>query len=422
MRSKLFLSTLAVAATVVATANIYSNQATDTRIPALNPKATSDSGVAAPVGGFWSEVENDAGNTTVSNTTGGYSCRENGVGAGFFRLADDVVVSNGQMVITGFKGYAYRSGATFTLLTGGNVNILDSDPSLGTPNILGTGTGTSAVAQIPVNANGATVVTGNVFRCFNTQVPAPGTAPGTTRQIQEVAIPLNAATTLGPGTYWVDFQLNQEATPVAPFAFAPSTTHEESRSAPNPGNSYQKTSATGWVPLEDTGNPATPPNVRQECVFVLTGHVIRWDEQYNIVSGQFFGGDLDSLKADDGNILYVLCDESGPVSDIRVGFKTTISWTSSMVLRVISGSDRTDQFERISLEQNPVGSGNWVPFDLSATTAADTEKNIVINNPANFIGPDGQVRVRVRVDPAEDLIAVDGWSNRYGLMNLRCNP
>src|SRR5205085_5377119 len=54
----------------------------------LNPSATTESGVAAPAGFFWSELQHPAGNTTESNAAGGFS-----VTSGSLRLADNFTLT-----------------------------------------------------------------------------------------------------------------------------------------------------------------------------------------------------------------------------------------------------------------------------------------------------------------------------------------
>ena len=53
-----------------------------------NPQALSESGVAAPAGFFWSEVQHDTGNITESNTNAGYADTQ-----GTLRLADNFTLT-----------------------------------------------------------------------------------------------------------------------------------------------------------------------------------------------------------------------------------------------------------------------------------------------------------------------------------------
>lgn len=416
---------LGLLATTAAFANIYSNKSTDTRLPALNPSAISDSGIGAPVGGFWCEVENDLGNTLESNTNAGQSCREITVGSlDFFRLADDFTVAGGVMVVTAVKGYAYRSGAASSTspFDSGNAAILSADP-LSSPTVLGAGNAFTQSYAVPVSASGATVTTANVYRCFNTLVPAPGTAPGVTRHIQECRIGLNSPVTLGPGTYWVDYQMNHPLPSTVPVGFAPNTTHDESRTAPGVSNAMQKTTAgigTGWIAAIDAGNPATAPDVAMDHVFILEGHVIRWAAAFNITQGTPFGGNLASLRQSDDDSVFILCDESSPNSEITFGFDTTISHTNTMEIRIESGSDRNDQVQFFAI-RNPNTSA-WVPIGSQPTSTTDVVFNATVNSAQTFVGTNGGVLVRAQVVPSADIEAADGWANRYDQFLARCNP
>ncbi|MEQ1644329.1 MAG: hypothetical protein ABL959_12860, partial [Pyrinomonadaceae bacterium] len=54
----------------------------------LNPQALTKSGVAAPAGSFWSEVQNNTGDLTASNTSAGSTVTQ-----GTFRLADNFTIT-----------------------------------------------------------------------------------------------------------------------------------------------------------------------------------------------------------------------------------------------------------------------------------------------------------------------------------------
>ena len=79
----------------------------------LSTGAISNSGVAAPPGTTWSELQNDAGNLTVTNTEEGFW-----IGNVFRnKLADDFVVPAGQLWdIHNFEFYVYKTDITFTTL------------------------------------------------------------------------------------------------------------------------------------------------------------------------------------------------------------------------------------------------------------------------------------------------------------------
>lgn len=74
----------------------------------LGTGATSESGVAAPAGFSWSEVQHNTGNTTEANTTLGFGGTQ-----GSNRLADDFTVPAGTgWTVTSVNLYSYQTGVT----------------------------------------------------------------------------------------------------------------------------------------------------------------------------------------------------------------------------------------------------------------------------------------------------------------------
>lgn len=212
------LATLAVGALAQ---NLYSNQSSDVNVPQLEAVTTTRSGVAAAPGARWSEVQaNGAGVQPESNTAGGFSVHNNGTTN--FRLADDFSVTGPGWNVTGFKFYAYQTGSApgASPILGGNLNIWSGRPEDDGTVLVGTGSFSSVTNTIAWAGGGS----GLVHRIFNTDSPAPGTAPDTTRIIREVEFSYSGV--LGPGTYWVDVQLLSAS---GTSLFAPSTTHLNSR-------------------------------------------------------------------------------------------------------------------------------------------------------------------------------------------------
>lgn len=252
--------------------NLYSNQSPNPNVPQLNAQLLTDSGVAAPAGSFWSEVEDDPAVPGVSNTSAGFSLSSNtGVAGTFFRLADDFIVSKCGLVLTGVKVYGYRTGAP-NQITGGNLKIWDRnprDPVTGgqDPNAVLLYDSGAQAAAITDQIQATPTAVGIIYRIFNTQVPV-GTAPGTTRKLEQVTLPVNPPLALGPGTYWVDYMLDPT---VAAAVFAPSTTFDNLRGIAGSNGLQWQNSILQWVPLTDTGNPAGFPPVPQDMPFILVG-------------------------------------------------------------------------------------------------------------------------------------------------------
>jgi hypothetical protein len=73
----------------------------------LSTGPTALSGSVAPAGTNWSEVQNETGITTASNTNSGYAIQQ-----GSFRLADDFTVPAGETwTVTHFEMFSYKTGA-----------------------------------------------------------------------------------------------------------------------------------------------------------------------------------------------------------------------------------------------------------------------------------------------------------------------
>lgn len=220
----------------------------------LDPQATSWSGVAAPAGAQWSEVQHIEPDRTLSNTSAGSTV------TGAFRLADNFTVPAGQSwSISQVVAYAYQTGSppTPSPVTGATLRIWNGSPAAG---------GTIIFGDTTTNRL-ATSTDSGLFRIFNTVAPPPGSAPGTTRKIWENRLDVSPAQVLGPGTYWVDFAITGAGT-----KFAPTVTVHGQRG--RPGDNGLQFVSPSWVPALDTGNPATAPDVPQDFPFKLVGSIV----------------------------------------------------------------------------------------------------------------------------------------------------
>lgn len=240
------LLSLCIAGSAVSAQTLYSN----------GPFATGPStlsGVLAPAGFQWSEVANDL--PTEANTSAGFAGYSQGTTN--FRLADDFVIPSGQSWdVTSFLTYGYQTGSVAGTqpFGGGTFNIWNGRPGDVGSSIIGTAGFTSSVNT-------------NVYRIFNTVAPPPGSAPGTTRLVREVSWSVTGGSiTLGPGTYWIDFQYTH-ATGTA--SFVPSVTIPGTRFVP--GWNARQFNGTIWTDVIDTGNPAAAPDYAQDVPFVVVG-------------------------------------------------------------------------------------------------------------------------------------------------------
>lgn len=221
----------------------------------------SKSGVPAPSGTQWSEVQNNSFETTVSNTVAGYGCHLVGTTTNN-RCADDFVVPTGQTwTINAVVIFAYQTGYTGTTspFVGANLRIWNGFPEASGSTVVFGDTTTNRLGS-STNAN--------LYRIFNSAVPAPGTPPGTTRIIWQNTINVSPALVLGPGHYWIDFQLNTGSG----TNFTPPTTISNIRATPVM-NALQKIGTGAWVRIVDDGNPSASPDVPADFPFKLLGSI-----------------------------------------------------------------------------------------------------------------------------------------------------
>lgn len=204
----------------------------------LNPAAFSASGVPAPGGGAWSELQALG---PVSNVVLGFAHQP----AGAFRIADDFTVTDpGGWSISAVRFFAYQAnaGPPIPSITSVNIQIWNGRP--GDP-------GSVVIFGDTVTNRLTSSAFSGMYRISNTVTPPPGTAPGTTRPIMadDCALPV----VLPPGTYWLDWQ-SAGSLPSGPFA--PAVTVQGQRALP--GWNARAFNGTMWIDAVDNGNP--PPN------------------------------------------------------------------------------------------------------------------------------------------------------------------
>ena len=225
----------------------------------LSTGATSESGVAAPAGFSWSEVQHNAGNLTESNNTLGFGGTQ-----GSNRLADDFTVPAGTgWTVASVNLYSYQTSVTgppspFTAYT---LQIWGPCAAGLRPDDLGCTT--IAFGDTTTNRMASTTDS-TLLRTSNSLVPPPGSVPGTTRRIYRNNV--TVGTTLAPGIYWLDWASTVTG---AGAHFDPPSTVLGSRGGGN-GRQFAFAGAT-WADAIDLGNPGTAPDVIQDFPFELLG-------------------------------------------------------------------------------------------------------------------------------------------------------
>ncbi len=219
----------------------------------LSTGSVSKSGVSAPAGYTWSEVQNIPGEA-VSNATTGVGAQIAETGGN--RVADNFIVPAGETwTISKMTFYAYQTGyaGTTSPFTDIRVRIQNAAPNSGSSMIV--------FGDLTTNVMTATS-DAMIYRIPNTTTPA-GTAPAMNRKIWKIEATVNAI--LSEGNYWVEWQ--QLAT--GGSNFSPPSTVIDVRTMPG-YNALQWLGDTSvWNPLVDTGNPATADDVALDMPFKI---------------------------------------------------------------------------------------------------------------------------------------------------------
>ncbi len=190
----------------------------------LTTGATSSNGSTAPAGFTWSEVQ-------TGNGSAGFTANISG-----FTLADNFTISCGNWGITKMTFFAYSTGyaGATSPFNDVRVQIFNTDPSVGSP--------------VPVFGDLATnrflaSSTASMYRIFTA-------TPGTTRQLWKIEATVNV--TLGPGSYWVEWGVNN-TTPLG-SNFTPASTVIGTTTQPG-ANGKQHTIGGAWANVLDGTNP-----------------------------------------------------------------------------------------------------------------------------------------------------------------------
>lgn len=224
----------------------------------LSTGSTTNGGTNAPAGYTWSELQNNTGNTTESNTTLGLGGTYSSVTANYFLADDFTIPANEKWEISTIDFFAYQTNYTGTTAPFNTVrvNIYSSDPSIpGAVSVYGDDT----TNRFSSSANA------QMYRTGNTMVPTV-VAPNTSRKIWQVTA--STPTTLMGGTYWIKYQLQNVVQGNA--GFLPPVTIKGSRGLPAFNAKQNNVIAESWTDLLDAGNPASAPDYNMDMPFVIT--------------------------------------------------------------------------------------------------------------------------------------------------------
>ena len=220
----------------------------------ISTGTVTKSGVTAPPGYTWSEVQNEPG-ATFSNTTTGVGTQILDTGGN--RAADDFTVPTGQTWnITKVTFYAYQTGyvGIFSPFTDVRVRIHNGIPSSATSTVV---FGDLATNRLLVSSDAM------IYRVPNTTTPAPGTPAELNRKVFKIEATVNVALTAG--TYWIEWQHFAGAN----GNFSPPSTVVDVRTVAGYNATQWVGTESVWKPIVDTGNPATAVDVPLDMPFMI---------------------------------------------------------------------------------------------------------------------------------------------------------
>lgn len=224
----------------------------------ISTGTVTNSGIIAPAGFTWSEVQNNTGDLSITDVLFHLPI----AGASQYRIcADDFIIPSGEAWnINSFEFYVdqlyvadHNTLAVATL----NIEIWNGDPSLAASSKL-YGDMTTDVLNIPNSPQE------NIYTIKNTNFPPPdcGPWPNELYQNRVWKIKGNINVTLGPGTYWVVYKpttLSQIQNPYyLYFSLLPSRFHGSRTHPINSPTKYFRSSDNTWpIFIPESGCPST---------------------------------------------------------------------------------------------------------------------------------------------------------------------
>lgn len=127
------------------------------------------------------------------------------------------------------------------------------------------------------------------------------------------------------------------------------------------------------------------------------------------VLGTYAGGNLTSLiKQGDNNVYSVVNDEFDPNAQVNILVDTPLAGTTSMSIIFATGAARNDLSEFFDIFNYGGNSYNQANFRTNPGPISSVR--VDLTNPGSNMNVDGEVRVRFRWIPQNDIDAADGWN------------
>lgn len=206
-----------------------------------SPIYSNGSLVNSPGTGVGGDDESVLQNNSLGMTALGFAVHLPGT----WRVADEIVVSGGDWVVDSIDFYAYQTGSTASTITSVSLQIWDGVP--GDP-------GSTVVFGDPTTNRMASTGYSGILR-----VTEDSTGANTDRQIAISNV--TVGTTLPPGTYWLDWQIDGSG---GSGPWAPPITITGQAAT---GNAIQSgDGGATWNPITDGGSGAA-----QGMPFVVNG-------------------------------------------------------------------------------------------------------------------------------------------------------
>ena len=239
-----------------ARAQLFSNESANPGTPALALVNQTGNNTPAPGSSQWSEVASV--NALLGNSLAGVACHADQSDAtGGVRLADDFTVPTGQTWrLTGMQLFAYQPGALSAPVSGATLRIWNGVPGEAGSSVVFGDTSTNRLNNVAAM---------DAYRVFTTTVGPAIMSPDTSRRLY--AVTLNTNLTLGPGTYWLDWQLSNSSG--NPPLFVVPVTLSGTRTLP--GWNAKLFADGAWTSVNDTGKPEGATDAAQDIAFVLLG-------------------------------------------------------------------------------------------------------------------------------------------------------
>ncbi len=219
----------------------------------LRTGTTTNSGVAAPPGNYWSEAQHNTNDNSVSNILLGISCYQDNWSS--YWAADDFVVPAGQtwhissVAVYVFGGSGVAGSSPYDHL---RFRLWKGKP---------TDAGAVLVAGDMTTNRLSSSIDSLTYVIQNSSVPAPGVIPPTTNKVWKLTG--NFEATLTPGTYWLAWQVHSST---GAIAYSPVVKVAGVRGLPA-WNSIVYNALNVWQNAEDWGSPHTLPRLPQDLMF-----------------------------------------------------------------------------------------------------------------------------------------------------------